>query len=342
MRSEDAFVEYPVYFRGGENDLFGVFTRTTLSPNGVAVLLLTGGGWIPASNRNRLSVRLARAVSERGFHAMRFEYRGVGESTGSLRSYSLRKPFVDDVLGAVRWLQGQGIHEFVLVGSCFGSRTLLAAVEHVQGLRGVVLLAPPVSDLEEGMKHADKITVRDYARRLMTARAVRNARDRRRRAIFIRIVRVKLRSLRRALRKKVRPRSALSVDVSDRFVSYVDHLARGKVPTLFMYGEADEFFSDLREALRGRLGRIVRRAGSTFQLRRVDGVVHGFTRLTIQDHVTNVIDEWLSSEVVATSHDDDLRSPTNALSSLLEGDQTSSVSDRVAVSAATISGGRSE
>lgn len=289
------YQEQPVFFPARKDDLFGVFTRTTKSPNGIAVVFLTGGGWIPATNRNRLSVRLARTVAASGFHAMRIEYHGVGESTGFIRRYSLRRPFVDDVLGAIRWLEGQGISEVVLVGSCFGSRTLLAAVDQIPGLRGVILLAPPVRDMEAGTKKVDQTPVSAYARKAFSTRGARGLLDKRRRSILTRIVGAKLRMLGRRARRRLGPRSRPEVAVSKIFLSSISSLARRRVPALFVYGEREQFFAEFRNGLAGGLGRIVRRAGPLFQLRTMRGTVHGFTHLTVQDQVVDIVNDWLGT-----------------------------------------------
>ena len=64
----------------------------------------------------------------------------------SSRAIRLDRPFVDDVLAGVRCLQEHGVREIALAGTCFGARTALASADRIPGLRGVALLAAPVSD----------------------------------------------------------------------------------------------------------------------------------------------------------------------------------------------------
>lgn len=137
----------PVFFPAGGERLFGVFTAPSGDAHGTAVTMLTGGGYITSTHRNRLYVRLARRLAGLGYHSMRFDYRGTGESTGTIDGFLLDQPFVEDVLGAVEWVEGQGVVRHVLVGSCFGARTALAAADHVSGLDSAVLLSAPVRDI---------------------------------------------------------------------------------------------------------------------------------------------------------------------------------------------------
>jgi dienelactone hydrolase len=90
-------------------------------------------------------VRLARAVARAGHVSFRFDYHGVGESTGATPVARRDAPFLDDLDAAFDWLRTQGCRRFLVVGSCFGAQTALLAVPGRAEIRGVGLLSCLVS-----------------------------------------------------------------------------------------------------------------------------------------------------------------------------------------------------
>jgi len=135
--------EEAVHFGSGGERLFGILSHPAAEPRGVAVVFLQGAGYVPSFNHNRLWVTLSRRLGTEGFHAFRFDYRGVGESTGTAARVRLDRPVPDDLLAAVGCVRRVGVERFVLVGSCFGALTALAA-SATPGVVSEVLLAPPV------------------------------------------------------------------------------------------------------------------------------------------------------------------------------------------------------
>jgi dienelactone hydrolase len=168
--------EEAVLFACGEERLFGILTHPPGEPRGVAVVFLQGAGYVPSFNHNRLWVTLSQRIARDGFHAFRFDYRGVGESTGTVARVELDRPVLDDLLAALDCVRRGGVERFVLVGSCAGALTALAA-SAVPGVESEVLLAPPVllSPSKPAPGHAETRTavnprltegVRDAAGRL--------------------------------------------------------------------------------------------------------------------------------------------------------------------------------
>src|SRR5712692_11849346 len=141
--------EIPVRFRAGEEEIFGILSEPLTTARGVGVVLLNA-----TSDRNRFLPRLARRLAGSGFHVLRFDYHGFGESSGPFTGTALKhamitlttleEPFTHDLLGAVAELQRRGIDKIMLIGRCFGSRTALSGVQQIQGLRGVALISMPL------------------------------------------------------------------------------------------------------------------------------------------------------------------------------------------------------
>lgn len=102
--------------------------------------------------------RAAQALNEVGMVALRFNFRGVGASTGS---YDEGMGEQDDALAAIDWLQEHypGL-PLIAGGFSFGSMVGLkvgSAEERVVGLLGIGLPIEGISDYDYGfLRHADK------------------------------------------------------------------------------------------------------------------------------------------------------------------------------------------
>ncbi|GAB6062204.1 alpha/beta hydrolase [Deferrisoma palaeochoriense] len=91
---------------------------------------------------------VARALAERGISTLRFNFRGVGRSTGA---YDEGEGEVDDVVAAAAFLAAQpGVDpgRLGLVGYSFGAWVGGRAAERIlPGLRALVAVAPPLERL---------------------------------------------------------------------------------------------------------------------------------------------------------------------------------------------------
>ena len=85
------------------------------------------------------------AFANRGWAALRFNFRGVGRSTGA---YGGGLEEVSDVAAALKFLQSRTPGPHLLVGYSFGAYVTARAL--LQGLEadGAVLIAPPVAFME--------------------------------------------------------------------------------------------------------------------------------------------------------------------------------------------------
>jgi pimeloyl-ACP methyl ester carboxylesterase len=281
--------ETPFYVRADGNDVFAVLTEPVSAPEGVAAILLAGGAFVGGTNRNRSCVRIARALAARGRHAVRLDYRGVGESGGEIDTYSLREPFTAEVIATMAALREQGVDRFVLVGtSCFGSRTALAAAaESPAAVVGVALFATPIKDTPPDGELAAPPLAR-LVRRAASPRELRRLLDPRLRRRYVELARVKL-------RRALRPSRYGERGCSDRFYRPLATVVAEGMPVLFAYGETDESYAGFQAARRGRLGRLLERAGAQVEIRTLPGSVHGVRRVREQDRVVALAVEWISS-----------------------------------------------
>jgi pimeloyl-ACP methyl ester carboxylesterase len=286
--------ERPVFFDAAGEDIFGVITEPAGKPKGAAVILLAGGGYVQAVNRNRLSVRIARRVAALGYHSLRLDYHGFGESTGDVEGrIRLDRPFVDDLLGAVRCLEKHGVGETVLAGWCFGARTALASVDRIPSLRGVALLATPIRDFEIGEGAIELTPTSQYLRRAFSTHAVRELLDARRRQRYLRIARTKVRAAVRSGRRVLARGARGAADgISPLFSDPLAKLAADGTPVLLAYGEEDNVYGPFREA-RPELDALLDVPGARIEERVIAGGIHSLSRLAVQDAVASLLVEWL-------------------------------------------------
>lgn len=303
--------EVPVFFPAGDEQLFGVLTPPTGTPRGTGVIVLVGGAHIPGTNRNRLYVRLAQELAARGFHVMRFDYHGVGESTGTVSHYDLERPFVEDLDGAVAVMRQLGLPRLVLIGSCFGSRTILALADGVPELVGAVLMSTPVGDFMMGDRMPLKV-----ARRKSLAELVQMAlRPKTLRSIFAPLASESRFGMQRIYKRTVILKARLMLQrigrpsgdgngateyvspLSEKFAGEFRHAVERGVALLFLYGRDDEFYREFSRARIGLLKFVFESARAAVDVRTVDGRLHGFTTLAVQDAAIEETVAWLERVV---------------------------------------------
>jgi exosortase A-associated hydrolase 1 len=109
-------------------------------PAARGVLIVVGGPQYRAGSHRQFAL-LARALAGAGIPAMRFDYRGMGDSSGAARDYQdvdadLRAA-IDRFMAAV-----PGLKEVVLWGLCDAASAALFYARHDRRVAGLVLLNP--------------------------------------------------------------------------------------------------------------------------------------------------------------------------------------------------------
>lgn len=124
--------------------LHGVVHMPQGTPRAIAVVahpLPVMGGTMD----NKIVTTLAKTFSELGFVAVRFNFRGVGESSGV---YDEGNGEVEDVLAVVQYAQQEfGPLPLILAGFSFGGYVQARAAEKLQPKK-LVLVAPAVGRFE--------------------------------------------------------------------------------------------------------------------------------------------------------------------------------------------------
>lgn len=114
--------------------------RLPAAPKGAAVVLhphpLYGG-----SMDNNVVEALMRAAERAGLAALRFNFRGVGRSTGR---HADGMGEVADVLAAAAWVRARAPEPLVLMGYSFGTLVGARAAGGIANLAGGVWVSPPL------------------------------------------------------------------------------------------------------------------------------------------------------------------------------------------------------
>ena len=136
-----SYVEYPVVFPCDGESLLGILAKAEPSHN-LGVLVAVGGPQYRVGS-HRQFVLLARSLAAAGISVFRFDYRGMGDSTGDLRQF---ENVNDDIAAAMDAFQHAcpDVKRIVLWGLCDAASASLIYWDATKDERiaGMVLLNP--------------------------------------------------------------------------------------------------------------------------------------------------------------------------------------------------------
>jgi len=149
--------ETVVSFRCGEEDLIGILhhpDRGSMRP--VGILIVVGGPQYRVGS-HRQFVLMGRQLAAAGFPVLRFDYRGMGDSTGSQRTF---ESVDDDIRAAIAAFREAlpAITGIVVLGLCDAASAALMYCGRYSDVCGLILLNPWVRT-DEG---AARTIVRHY------------------------------------------------------------------------------------------------------------------------------------------------------------------------------------
>jgi exosortase A-associated hydrolase 1 len=135
-------VDQPLVFALGADELVGMLTAPDGPAHPVAVLVVVGGPQVRAGS-HRHFVQLARHLAAQGHAVLRFDVRGMGDSTGTPAGF---EHLQDDIAAAVSELlrRRPEVQRVVLWGLCDGASAALLYLQQTRDARigGLVLLNP--------------------------------------------------------------------------------------------------------------------------------------------------------------------------------------------------------
>lgn len=290
--------EEPLFFASGSETLFGIRSAPAPTHAGAASatdgLVVLGGGKTPSTvtGRNAIFARLARAGAQQGMHAIRFDYHGVGDSTGSAHQ-RLDRPAVDDLVGAGAVLRSFGAERLFLVGSCYGGRTALSGAAAVGDVAGILMLSPPLRDFASSERVTKDWSAMDHLKAIVRPRTLIGGTEPITPRRYLRFLATGARVALRRVSDSTRRGGDPTPWVSPAFLEPLAEAIAAAIPITIVYGEEDGDLVDFRDAHAGRLGELLGRAGSRVEVVVLPGRVHGFATLDMQDVVARVMVERL-------------------------------------------------
>jgi hypothetical protein len=94
---------------------------------------------------NNVVMALKKSLAAAGWATLRFNFRGVGSSTGN---YGHGTGEVDDLLTAAAYLEAQGSTRIHMAGYSFGAWIVLRAIQQAPVPTSLILISPPVDVLD--------------------------------------------------------------------------------------------------------------------------------------------------------------------------------------------------
>lgn len=135
------YTEETALFACAGDTLFGILAKPEI-PADTGVIVLVGGPQYRVGS-HRQFVLLSRALAAAGYAVLRFDYRGMGDSTGELRTF---ENVNEDIAAAISALQvaAPRVQNVVLWGLCDGASAALLYCHATQDphVKGLCLLNP--------------------------------------------------------------------------------------------------------------------------------------------------------------------------------------------------------
>lgn len=157
------FEDRALHFHCGDAALFGI-ASVPQQPGARGVLIVVGGPQYRVGSHRQFTL-LARSLAAQGIAAMRFDYRGMGDSEGEARSF---EDVDDDLRAAIDSFQQAvpAVREVVIWGLCDAASAAMFYACQDERVTGLVLLNPWARTTES---HARATLKHYYGGRLLDA-----------------------------------------------------------------------------------------------------------------------------------------------------------------------------
>ena len=133
--------EQPISFKSMEQQLQGVFNHPSTPQRSIGVILLNGWGGYRIGP-HRIYVKLGRLLSSCGFPVMRFDFRGTGDSDGTLSEHTEDNvaAFLENTKSAQSYfVQYYNLDKCYLLGLCTGGEIATLYASGVKTVQGIIL-----------------------------------------------------------------------------------------------------------------------------------------------------------------------------------------------------------
>jgi uncharacterized protein len=289
------FVERALRFPCHDASLYGVLSIPA-QPAPRGVLIVVGGPQYRAGS-HRQFVLLARQLAEAGIAALRFDYRGMGDSEGDVRNF---EEVDDDIRAAVDRFAAEvpAVSEFVIFGLCDATCAALFYAHRDARVCGLVLANPWIRTTEglarAHLKHyyLARLLDRELWQKLFAGRFE----YRKAGTAFFRTLSTVVSS---RLSRKVKAKTSASDASDDRGKPLPDRMLdacrhfRGRVLLILSGNDltAKEFMDMVDGAAEWR----EQLASPAVDCRHLQHANHTFSRRDWRDQLSQWIKEWISS-----------------------------------------------
>jgi len=133
-------IESAVIFECSGEQLVGILHSPPSSKRAIGVVIIVGGPQYRVGS-HRQFVQLARALAKAGYPVFRFDYRGMGDSSGETRDF---RAVDDDIRVAIDTLMAREptLSGVVLMGLCDAASAALIYVPDDSRVEGLILVNP--------------------------------------------------------------------------------------------------------------------------------------------------------------------------------------------------------
>jgi pimeloyl-ACP methyl ester carboxylesterase len=286
------------WFEAGDEAILSVLTRPVGSAKGVGVIFLNGGHGGSSSGKNRIYTRMAADLAQRGYHSLRLEWHGIGDSTGAVDEYIMDEPFLDEAFGAADVLRAEGCDRIAIYGECFGARTAVVAAEKMPDLVALYLVTLVLRDgavsEQNPQRLVDNMPTSEFFKRLGKLRHIG---DPKRRALYVDILRNKVRQTVKGARYR-KEGSKLAPWVGTQIVTGLEGLGQRSIPVHLVYG--DSYWDPHRYDFEEVEADLTPLRHDCIDSEVIDEMIAGYRTLSIQDRLVPLPGEWFDAVIPAT------------------------------------------
>lgn len=145
------------FFAGKRLSLTGVLMR----PEGLgapvpAAVICHSHPLLRGSMAHPMVTAISQATAQQGMAALRFNFRGVGDSDGTFTNGAEEQDDIHAALEILKLLPGVDKKRLALVGYSFGASVILDGLQRYRSARSVALIAPPLSSVTRPRALKDK------------------------------------------------------------------------------------------------------------------------------------------------------------------------------------------
>jgi uncharacterized protein len=277
--------EHQVCFQRDGQNLYGVVHEPLDSARSVGIIFLNGWGGYRIGP-HRIYVKAARTFSAQGFHVLRFDFRGTGDSDGAMANVSSEdvQAFISDSRAAIDFLRERyHLKCWYLLGLCSGGEIAVLYASGVGKVHGLILWSV-ASHLESFRREEPTRRLSHYLRIYLRKLTLRSTWQRLWRG------RIRVRSIMHTLFFDFGARSGPASKKASRpsqkpFASF-------QGPVLLIYGTVDPhaksssaFFEDC-----------LSQEKVPYQLHMIDGADTSFSSLAFEKDVLTITQDWLVTQ----------------------------------------------